>query len=267
MSLRRSLVRHARLIGIFAGASVAARLEYRANFVVNLIGSVLGTAGSILGIAVLYSQGAPLGGWTQREALVVVGVFTLVEGIIGAFIRPNLGRIAPLVRDGALDLRLLKPIDTQFLVSVRDLNPFQLPDVAFGLALVTWAAWGLPGATVAGAAAGAALLLAGVAIVYSVLFMLSTTAFWFVKVDNASELFTGLFRAGQFPVSAFPGWIRVLFTFVVPVAFITTVPAELIVGRAQGGAILAAVAIAALLLFVSRRFWLFAIRNYTSASS
>jgi ABC-2 type transport system permease protein len=261
--LRRML----RLAGIFAGASISARMEYRANFLVSLISAILGVGGSLLGLVVLYSDGTTLGGWSQREAFAVVGIYTFVGGIIDLYIRPNLGRIASLVRDGALDFRLLKPVDTQFLISVRDLNPFALPGVLLGLAVTVWAAAGVPGVTVSGVLLGGLLVLASLAIVYSIWFMLCTTAFWFVKVENASELFTGFYQAGQFPVTAFPGWARHLFTFVIPIAFITTIPAEMIIGRSDGTRALAAVGFAAILVVGSRLFWRTAVRNYTSASS
>ncbi|MBA2363889.1 MAG: ABC-2 family transporter protein, partial [Chloroflexia bacterium] len=104
-------------------------------------------------------------------------------------------------------------------------------------------------------------------IVYAVWFMLSTTAFWFVKVGNVTELFNGLFRAGQFPVAALPGWVRLMFTFLIPVAFVTTVPAEAIIGRWNVESVLGAGVVALLLLGVSRWFWTYAISKYTSASS
>ncbi|HWG84892.1 MAG TPA: ABC-2 family transporter protein [Deinococcales bacterium] len=262
-----TLRRHLRLAGLFASASIAARMEYRTNFLLNTLTALLEVGGAILGLVVLFADGQRLGGWTQREALVVVGVYNLVNGAISTYIRPNLGRIASLVRDGALDFRLLKPVDTQFIVSVRDFNLFAVPGMLLGLAVIVWAAWDLPGVTLAGAAFGALMVVAGLAIVYSLWFMLSTTAFWFVKVENASELFNGFFQAGQFPVTAFPGWARVMFTFIIPIAFITTVPAELVVGRAGPERALLAAGVAVALIVISRLFWQHAIRSYTSASS
>lgn len=259
--------RYARIAGVFAGASVSAQLEYRANFMVNVVGSVLSALGSLLGLSVLFADGQPLGGWTLRESLVVVGLFTLVQGFIGAFLYPNLNKIAEGVRLGTMDFQLLKPVDTQFLVSSRNLNIFRLPDVLVGLGLAGWAATGIEGVTPLGIGLCLLLIGAGLGIVYSVWFMLSTTAFWFVKVENITELFNGVFRAGQFPVAAFPSWARLFFTFVVPVAFITTVPAEALVGRVRPAWALGAVLVSLLFLVASRAFWRFALGRYTSASS
>lgn len=252
---------------VFAAASVSAQLEYRANFVVSVVGAVLTSGGALFGLLVLSTDGEVVGGWSFREATVVVGLFTLVRGFIGAVLYPNLNKIAEMIRLGTMDFTLLKPIDAQFMVSTRNVNVFQVTEMLIGLGVAIWGAMGVPGVTRGGVLLGAALVLVALAIVYAIWFMLTTTAFWFVKVENITELFNGLFRAGQFPVSAFPGWVRVLFTFVVPIAFITTVPAEAIVGRLNLASVLAAIGLAGVLLLLSRWFWSVAVRSYTSASS
>lgn len=259
--------RYLRIARIFAGASLSAQMEYRANFLISVLVAVASSAGALLGLVVLYSDGQPLGGWSHREALVVVGLFTAVDGAIGAFLRPNLDKIAEGVRTGTMDFTLLKPVDSQFVVSTRSVNIFGFPQILLGLGLIVWAVAGIPSVSATGILVGILLILAGLSIVYSVWFMLCTTAFWFVKVENITELFNGLFRAGQFPVSAFPGWARVFFSTIAPVAFITTVPAEALVGRVQPRGALIAITVAALLALVSRQIWQYAVRSYTSASS
>lgn len=249
------------------GASIRAQLEYRMNFIVNVIGSVLSAGGALVGLLILLGENGSLGGWSYNEAMLVVGIFTLVQGFIGSCLQPNLNRIGDSIRTGTMDFDLLKPVDTQFFVSVRYVNIFRLTDVVVGLALISWAANGIASITPTGMALG--LLLVGVAltIVYSIWFLLTTTAFWFVKVEHITELFESSFQAGQFPVAVFPGWLRWLFTLIIPVAFITTVPAATIAGRTQPGAILAACALGATLAMISRLVWKRALKSYTSASS
>ncbi len=259
--------RYFRLISIFAGSSIAAQLEYRANFIVNLVGSLFTAVGSLFGLSVLLSNGSSLGGWNQLEAIVVVGVFTLIEGYMGMFLYPNLNKIAEGVRTGSMDFTLLKPLDSQFLVSSLNVNILRVADLFIGTGLIVYASLKLSSVQAPGILIAVLLILAGFASVYSIWLMLCTTAFWWVGVENITELFWGFFRAGQFPVTAFPGWGRILFTFVIPVAFITTVPAEALIGRGKLETAIGALGVALLLLVVSRLFWKFALRNYTSASS
>lgn len=261
------MLRYVRLITIFVSASISAQLEYRANFVVSLIGAILSAGGALFGLSIIAGDGTVVGGWSYREAVVVVGLFTIVQGFINGVLYPNLNKIAEAVRTGQMDFTLLKPIDAQFLVSSRNVNIFPLFNVMVGLSIVAWAISGIPGTTAVAVALGAILVSAALAIVYAIWFMLTTTAFWFVRVENVTELFNGVFRAGQFPVTVFPGWIRIFFTFVVPIAFITTVPAEALIGRLHATTAATAVGIALALLIAARLLWRWAVGSYTSASS
>ena len=262
------LGRYSRLIAIFMGASLSAQLEYRANFVVNLIETLLRMVGSYLGLTILVGNSQNLGGWSLPEAAVVLGIFTLFDGLMSMALAPNLNRIAEGVRTGTMDFTLLKPIDAQFLVSFRNLNLLRLPDIFLGLGIMIWAIWQLePRPDLLGLTLGLLLLLSAYFMVYSIWFMLATTAFWFVRVENITELFWGFYRAGQFPVTVFPGWMRLFFTFVIPIAFITTVPAQAFTGKLETTSVWISLALAAILFIASRWFWRFALRSYTSASS
>jgi ABC-2 type transport system permease protein len=111
------------------------------------------------------------------------------------------------------------------------------------------------------------LLLCSALILYSLWFVLAATSIWFVKVWNATEVLRSTLVAGRFPVSAYPPALRTLFTLVLPVAFLTTVPAEAILGTGTSQWLLASVVVAVVSLALSRWFWGFALRFYTSASS
>jgi len=262
------VTRYLRLIRIFTGATLSAQLEYRANF----LGAVLASLGEVgvalLGIGVLFGQPGTteVGGWSFREALLVVGLFMLTEGFISVFVQPNMSKIAEAVRTGSMDFTLLKPIDAQFGVSTRHLNVLRVTDLLIGLGLTVYAASGLT-VTFGGVLVAALLYLSALVIVYCIWLALSTTAFWFVKTQNVAELFNGVFGAARFPVTAFPVPVRALLTFVVPVAFITTVPAQAMTGTLTPALALASPLVAAALFAATRLFWLRAVGSYTSASS
>ncbi|HSM80719.1 MAG TPA: ABC-2 family transporter protein, partial [Nodosilinea sp.] len=110
-------------------------------------------------------------------------------------------------------------------------------------------------------------LTCGALTLYSLWFMLGATSIWFVKIYNVTEVLRGLLEAGRFPIAAYPVAYRVFFTFVVPVAFLTTVPAQTMLSQGGRGWLLASAALALVLLVVANQFWRFALRFYTSASS
>ncbi|WP_309571000.1 ABC transporter permease [Deinococcus sp.] len=262
------MTRYLRLIRIFTGATVAAQLEYRANFVGAVLASLGQVGVALLGIGVLFGQPGTtsVGGWSFREALLVTGFYMLTEGFIAVFVQPNMSRIAEAVRTGSMDFTLLKPIDAQFNVSTRNLNVLRAPDILIGVGLIVYAAAAL---TVTPGSVVAALLLyaSALVIVYCIWLGLSTTAFWFVKTQNVTELFSGVFGAARFPSTAFPVPVRFLLTFVVPVAFVTTVPAQALTGQLGWTLAVASPLVAAALFVVTRLFWRHAVASYTSASS
>ena len=104
-------------------------------------------------------------------------------------------------------------------------------------------------------------------ILYSLWFLIAATSIWFVKTWNATEVLRALLASGRYPLSAYPPALRLLFTLVLPVAFLTTVPAQVLLGQAAMPILLAGLALALLFFAAARAFWLFALRFYTSASS
>jgi ABC-2 type transport system permease protein len=92
-------------------------------------------------------------------------------------------------------------------------------------------------------------------------------AFWFVRVDNITELFYGFYEAGRFPITVYRGWVRGLLTFVVPIAFITTFPASALLGRSDSSDLAWGIGLAVFMFLAATRFWNFALRHYSSASS
>jgi ABC-2 type transport system permease protein len=258
--------RYLRTLRAFWATSLGAELEYRTNFVLGALTAAGGLGGAVFGLWLFYRAGYQPGGWPWHEALLVVAFFTLLQGLSATLLSPNLSQIVEHVQQGTLDFVLLKPIDSQFWVSARMVSPWGLPDVVFGLGVAFYAGSRLDFGPLAYLYGLLPVVLA-FGTLYALWFVLAATAIWFVKVYNATEVLRGLLDAGRFPVGAFPRGMKAFFTFVVPVAFLTTVPAELMLGRAGGGWLAGAAALAVGLFLVTRWFWRFALRYYTSASS
>ncbi len=258
--------RYLRVLGLFWQIAIAAELEYRLNFVIATLGSLGGLAGSLFGIFLFYRTGYQFEGWRWEEALIVMGVFTILQGFAATWLSPNLSKIVQQVQQGTLDFVLLKPISSQFWLSTKTLSPWGFSDCLFGLIVILYAGdrLGLPAWSYL---LGVLPLLTGMAILYSIWFMLGAMSVWFVKIYNVTEVLRGLLEAGRYPISAYPTIYRVIFTFIVPVAFLTTVPSTAILGTMQWSWLLGSLALAVALLVVANQFWRWALRFYTSASS
>jgi ABC-2 type transport system permease protein len=257
-----------KLLWVFLRVGVMGEMAYPANFLAHLLDSALELGTALAGLAIIFAHTATLGGWRSDELVALVGVYFLVGGVIGLIIQPGMEQLTESVRDGTLDFTLTKPEDAQVLVSVWRVEIWKMIDVGLGFAVLAVALARL-GERVGlrEAAAFAAALLAGGVIVYSFWLILATTAFWFVRVENILVIFQSVYEAGRWPVSIYPGWLRFALTFLVPVAFAITVPAQALAGRVTWRVLLGAAAFAAALFIAARVFWRLGIRHYSGASS
>jgi len=261
-----SVKRYLGVLGLLWSAAIAAEMEYRVNFILATLTSLGNLVGSVFGLFLFYRTGYTFKGWSWEQALVVLGTFTVLQGFSSTFLAPNLNRIVGHVQQGTLDFVLLKPISSQFWLSTHTISPWGLPDLVFGGVLIIYAGKRL-GLETSNYLLSAVPLLFGMVSLYSLWFMLGATSIWFVKIYNVTEVLRGLLEAGRYPMVAYPTAYRFFFTFVIPVAFLTTVPAEALLGRVQVNWVIGAGVLALALLLVSRIFWQFALRFYTSASS
>ncbi|HVS71527.1 MAG TPA: ABC-2 family transporter protein [Phycisphaerae bacterium] len=262
------MARIIRILTRFWTASLSSEMEYRANFITSTLYALGQLAGTLFTINVLYDKGYQFAGWSLDETYIVVALFTLMDGITTSVLSPNLSRIVQHVQRGTLDFILLKPVDSQFQLSTRNLTPWGFPNIAFATVLLIYAGAHLSHPLPWHAyLMGILPVLFAVAILYALWFAVATTTIWFTKVWNATEVLRSFIEAGKFPASAFPPALSFFLTFILPVAFLTTVPAEIMRGDRGPRSVALEAAIAAVLLIASRLFWKFALRYYTSASS
>ena len=260
--------RAVRLFALFFRIGALNELQYRANFAVQLFQSALALATGLAVLGLVFGQTTSLGGWTQAELLAVMGVHILVGGIIRTAIQPNMERLMTDVRQGTLDFVLTKPADAQVIISVREFRIWQAVDIVVGAFVLAIAIGQLEGGIGLGAALvfGATPLL-GASMVYCFWLILTTAAFWIVRMDELHELFDGLYQSGRWPVTIYPGWLRISLTFLVPIAFAVTVPAEALTSRLTIETLALAAGFAVALFVVTRWFWRFGLRNYSGASA
>ena len=245
-----------------------AELQYRVNFFLQLLQSLLALGTALAVLALVFSHTPELAGWSPDELLAVVGVHFLMGGISGTVIQPSMLQMIEDVRRGTLDYVLVKPEDAQLLVSVREVRIWQAVDLLVGAVVLgvavarlrvplgVWDAFGF-----------AVALLLGAVMLYCFWLVLAAGAFWFVRIEFIVELFQGVYQAGRWPISVYPDWLRLGFTFLVPLAFAVTVPAEGLTGRLNLATLAAAAAFAAFLVAATRWLWRTALHRYSGASA
>ena len=243
-------------------------LQYRASFWGEAVMAVVNLAWVLAPLLVVFRYTPGLSGWTEDEALLVMGSFIVLEGLMNCLIEPNLRAVVQQVRDGTFDFVLLKPLDAQLQVSVHRTNPIKLPHALVGLGLLIHAARRLPEPPgLADVALSALLLTGGLLILHAIFTMVAATSFWFVRVDNLSYLLHSALEVGRWPVAFYKGAVRWLLTFVLPVGIMTTWPAMALRGQLGPGEAALGLGVAVAFVLLGRATWSLALRHYSSASS
>jgi ABC-2 type transport system permease protein len=203
---------------------------------------------------------------TFGEALIVMGWFTFLQGVLEGAINPSLATVVEHIRKGTLDFVLIKPADAQFLVSTGRFQPWRAINVLTAFAVFAWGFHRLGrGPSLTGVASAAVMMVVAVVVLYSLWMLTVSAAFYVVRIDNLSQLFSAVFDAARWPVNVFPRLVRLLFTFVLPLAVMTTYPAQALLGTLSASTFLASVGGAVLAFAVARVVWKASIARYTSA--
>jgi ABC-2 type transport system permease protein len=259
---------YASLLWLQLRTSLALAMQYRADFLTDGFVEVFWMITALVPLFVVFGARANVAGWTFGEALMVTGFFTLLQGVLEGAINPSMTLVVEQIRKGTFDFVLLKPKDTQFLVSTARVLPWRAVNLATAAGVFAYGFAKLGRSPTLGDVATAGLLLfASVAILYSMWMLAVTLAFWVVKVDNLTVLFGAVFDAARWPSSVFRGAVHILFTFVIPLGVMTTFPANALLGRTSLTQLGGAAVGAAIALGLSRLVWTRAMSRYTSASS
>lgn len=264
----RTLLRYLRLFRVQVRMSLLLGMQYRYDFIIDGILSIFWTVTALVPLVVIFHSRKSVAGWSFPAALLVSGWFTLLEGVLDGAINPSLSAVVEHVRKGTLDFVLLKPADAQFLVSTTRFEPWRGTNVLTALAIFVYAFHRLHrGPDPLGLLQALLLLVASAVVLYALWILTVSAAFYVVKVDNLTYLFSSIYDAGRWPISIFRGAIRFVFTFVIPLALMTTFPAQAMLGELPGWKLLASVGGAVAFSALARMVWLRSISHYTSASS
>lgn len=263
-----TLVRYARLLVTQLRMSTVTAMQYRSDFILRGAMSLMWLGVTLVPLISVFQQRATVRGWSFPEALVVVGCFSLMKGVLEGAISPSLTSVVEHVRKGTLDFLLLKPVDAQFLVSTARVEPWRVMDVIGAAGVFVYAFHRLGHAPAPQTVAVAAALLGvGVLVLYALWILIVSAAFWVVKVDNLSYLFGSLFDAGRWPIAVFRGALWFAFTFLFPLALMTSYPAMALLGRLRPETAVAALVGGLAFASIARFVWKRALGFYTSASS
>jgi ABC-2 type transport system permease protein len=249
--------------------SVTREMSFKSNFLMWIVVEVLWFALQLSFIAVLYLHTDQIGSWTKWQVVMLVGASHFIQQIFQAFFLINCANLSELIRLGKLDFLLLLPINTRFVVSLRQVDLGAFVNAASALGVMTYAAVQMRLAPTALQLAGFfGLCVAGIAIHYSLMFLLSCLSFWTVRAQGIVWGYYNLFQIARMPDEAFQGLFKAVFTFAVPMLLVSNVPVRVLVNTlASPGPLLLLLGMSVACFLVSEWGWRSSVRRYTSASS
>lgn len=257
-----------KLISAFLKVNIQQAVAYRADTVFNIVMNLIWLGWELVSLQIIFHNTSNLSGWGMGELIALLGVWRIAHLLMSALIWPNTERFNASVRDGSFDYSLLQPVNSQFLVSFSR--------------IIVWRAWELllaAGLIIAGISISHSittlpnvlsfliLTISGMCILYSLWIVLIAFTFWFVKFDNNVTILQALMDAGRYPATVYPAWLRLIVTFIVPIAVATTVPLQALRGDLLWWQVAVFIAIGAASLLLSSIVWKEGVKRYSSASS
>jgi ABC-2 type transport system permease protein len=261
-------MRYVHLWFSFLKMSWMADLEYRLNIVLRAIGEIGWYIAQLSIFEVLYTHAKTISGWDVHAMRVFMGALFVADVLYIIFFQENAETLFSLVRKGDLDLYLTKPIDSQFMVSLRKVATAYFFNFIGTLFYLAWAIHHLPQpVTVLQVITFFFLIAMGFVSLYSIRFMFSTLTVLLQDAGNIHFVWHQLYRLATRPDPVYPYFMRVIILTIFPVAFFASVPSRVFVEGYDWGLLFASPCFALGTFYLSRKFWNFALRHYSSASS
>src|SRR5208337_5004570 len=249
--------------------SVAREMSFKGNFILWIVVELLWFGLQLCFVSVVFSQTSSVGTWTQWQMVLLVGASNFIQQVYQAFFLVNCTNLSELIRTGKMDFLLLLPVNTRFIVSLRQVDLGAFVNALFAVAVMIFAADRLQlHPTLVQLAGFGALCIVGILIHYSLMFMLAAISFWTVRAQGIVWGYYNLFNIARMPDDAFRGAFKAMFTFALPVLLVSNVPVRVLVNTLHSSmAWLVLLGLGIVWALISEWFWRFSVRRYTSASS
>jgi ABC-2 type transport system permease protein len=250
--------------------SLIREMSFKANFLLWMLVEVLWFLGQIVFFSIIFGNVDRIGDWTKWEVVLLVGTHQIIAQLFQAFFFVNVANIPELVRTGKLDSLLVLPIDSQFAVSTKQFGLDSVVNAIVGAAVVCISLSKL--GVMPNAVAIVLYLIAiafGIAIHYSIMLALAAVSFWIVRAQGLVYGYFNFLNIARYPDVIFPWLFQFIFGWIIPVVIVANIPARLLIKSfGQPGWLMLKLVIASSVIFgLSRAFWRFALRHYSSASS
>ncbi len=249
--------------------SVAREMSFKGNFLLWILVELLWFGLQLCFVSIIYSQTNSVGTWTKWQMVLLVGASSFIQQTYQAFFLVNCTNLSELIRTGKMDFLLLLPVNTRFIVSLRQVDLGAFVNALFAVCVMIFAAGKLGlHPTFLQLLGFSALCIVGILIHYSLMFMLAAISFWTVRAQGIVWGYYNLFNIARMPDEAFRGAFKAVFTFALPVLLVSNVPVRLLADKLNSPVSwLLLLGLGFAWALISESFWRRSIRHYTSASN
>jgi len=250
--------------------SITREMQFKTNFILWIIVEALWFALQLAFMSVVYGHTESIAGWNRWQVILLVGCSHFIQQVFTAFFLTNISDISEHIRTGRLDFMLLLPVNTRFLISFRKVDLGAFFNATSAIGVMVWALRNLghtPGLLEIAGFLG--LCLAGLIFHYSLMFLLSSAAFWIVRAQGVVWGYYNLFNIARIPEGAIPqGLFRRVFTLVLPMLLVSNVPSQTLLGTLRSPLHAALLVSLSLACFAASEWvWRLSLRRYSSASA
>lgn len=241
--------------------------SYRANFFNSALSNSVWAIFGIVAMLLLTTKVSTIFGWTRYELLIMAGVYNIVFSIFYMFFTANFGEFSNNIHFGKMDRFLVKPIDTQFLMTCTLVRYTQIIRLLLGVGFIIYILQQMHVVVTAMTVTWfLVFLVLSIIILYSLWMIVMTLTIWYTKLSNLVDLLYETHGIAKYPQEIYKGANQYLFFALFPLTLVVVFPTKAILNKIFLGDVLWPSICALVLFFIARKFWKFALRSYTSAS-
>lgn len=247
--------------------NISKEIQYRTNFIVSTLVSLLWGLVRVMFYVLAFDYLAVVDGWTKEQSIILASIFLCSQAIFKIFFEDNMSQFPYNLYNGDLDYILTKPISAQFLISTKTfiINAFLRFLIGVLIIILTlngiswqFSLWQI--------LIFIWLMILSIAITYSIHFINVCLAFWLGFIDNLHYFSRAFLNTSYLPISIYPKILTQIFTFIIPFAFIATIPAQSLFNPNLFLVIIGTI-LSVVFLFLTRIFWHLGLKSYSSVSN
>ncbi|HWL07489.1 MAG TPA: ABC-2 family transporter protein [Planctomicrobium sp.] len=261
---------------MFFRNSLVRAMMFRGHFLIEMLTQTFWIAAQLVLFQIIYGKVSRIQGWSQYEYFAFLATGMLINGLVEAFFMPNCANLSEKIRTGSMDFAMLKPIDTQFLISFETVDFAMINQVVISLGILGYSLWYLGVTiTIVNVLLYLLLVVIGVILFYSLMITLASTSIWMGRNQSLYEFWFYITVFARYPQNFYRQvqgteilWFT--FSFLLPILLVVTVPARVLLEKTlEPNAIVLVIAPTATLicLFISRKIFNWSLKHYRSASS